>query len=273
MTPRRRINYLHIFSEKVENFLSSPKVFIISTLGAMLWFLPNLLIGYIVAQGDPAGPKLSDKAGYNIFDNFISDMGSLQYTPNTFFLDYGAMITAFLLIPIVYYIERKFAPLPRSLEEFQQTSRWRIRLVTFGNFFMIVGIIGLFGIGFFSEDRSAWFKDEYGIEGLHGTFSAIVFGGLVVGGLILGFFIIFYHNKFIHLIIRIPLGIWMMVVPLWCSINFLSYRYDLGIDPPVPPSVSYWEWMMLFSIMAWLIPLGFLSILEARRDIIRKRHH
>ncbi|MHA1698405.1 MAG: DUF998 domain-containing protein [Promethearchaeota archaeon] len=265
MKSENKRNKLSKLNERIENWLSSPIVGKWAPILALLTFPPMLLIGYIVAQWDPAGPG-DDPAGYDIFHNMISDLGSVRYTPSTIFLDFGAMITACWLFPIVFYLERKFAPIPKTHEDFQRTSRWRFRLVTFGTFFMHVGIIGLFGIGLFSEDRSKWMKKNYGIAGLHGLFSVIVFGGLVLAGMILGFFLLFYENDFIPRIARFILGPWMMIVPLICALNFMSYSDDIPFGP-VPPSISFWEWMMLFSIMAWLIPVGFFTILDAQREL------
>ncbi|MFX0100403.1 MAG: hypothetical protein ACFFCS_12545 [Candidatus Hodarchaeota archaeon] len=265
MTSNRRINYLHVLNKKIEGLLSSPRAAAWSCITAIATFLTMLTIGYFVAQGDPAGPS-SDAAGFNIFDNRISDLGAARFTPNVIFLDYGAMITPVLFIPTIYYLERKFAPIPRNINEYQGTSRWRFRLTTFGSFFMMLGLIGLFGIGLFSIDRNEWLMTEYSMPvSLHDIFAGCALGGLGIAGVILGFFITFYRNKFIHLAVRIPLGIWMMVVPLACGINLISYLPPLGMDH-VEPSAPYWEWMMLFAILAWLVPLSILVIVEAIRD-------
>ena len=72
-----------------DNFLTNPKVVKISMMIALLVWFFALIGGYIVAQFDPDG--------YNIFNNWISDLGSFTHTPLPYFLDYGAMITAIML--------------------------------------------------------------------------------------------------------------------------------------------------------------------------------
>ncbi|MHA1660464.1 MAG: DUF998 domain-containing protein, partial [Promethearchaeota archaeon] len=131
---------------KIYDFLINPKTVKVSLYLALVTFIPALIIGILIAQLDPDG--------YNFVDNYISDLGSFNHTPMPYFLDYGAMITSILLIPFTFYMERQLAPFPTNSEDLKNYTRMRFRLGGAGLFWMFLGLIGFFGIGFFSEDRS-----------------------------------------------------------------------------------------------------------------------
>jgi len=71
-------------SRVYDNFLINPKIVKLSIISSIISLSCTLIIGYIVAQFDPDG--------YNMVDNWISDMGSFNHTLLPYFLDYGAMI-------------------------------------------------------------------------------------------------------------------------------------------------------------------------------------
>jgi len=224
-------DWLQKKEEKTEVSLTTPKIVRISTIGVNVIFLSALIIGVIVAQFDPDG--------YNIIDNYISDLGSFNHTPLPYFLDYGAMISAFLLIPILFYMEKQFAPLPKDAKDLQEYSRMRFRLSSLGFLWMLFGIVGFFGIGLFSEDRTTPL-------GLHMMFSIIVFSGFVISGIFFGLLITFYP-----MMIRRFLGIYMIFGPTIIAIIFLLN---------FPPSKPFWEWMLMISIFLWIIPVGIIMI-------------
>lgn len=238
---------------RIYDYITHPKTAKFSTLLAMAVFLPAIVIGVIVAQLDPDG--------YTIVDNYISDLGSINHTPVPLFLDWGAMITAFLLIPAVFYLDRLFAPYSRNLDTPRKTSRLQLRLASYALLFMLIGLIGLFGIGFFSEDRSN-ILEPWGVSiGLHGPFSYIVFGGLTAAGICAGFVVFLYKTS----IPRI-LGIYMIFIPIIPALCFL------GIIPRPDPSMvwwtaPFWEWMLLFAILIWLVPSGLVVIQEANKQL------
>ncbi len=239
--------------KQINDFLAHPKTAIVSSIAAMLVWIPALIIGFFVAQLDPDG--------YNIIDNYISDLGSFNHTPMPYFLDYGAMITSILLIPAVFYLEcRLLAPLSRDRNLPRESSKLRLRLASHVSFFMAIGLIGFFGIGLFSEDRSN-ILEPYGINfGLHGTFSFVVFGGLVLAGITAGILLFIYRSFIfknqIFKIVGAIVGLYMILIP-----PIPAYLFLTGAEPSMP----YWEWMMLFAIMGWLIPAGFLVIKDAKR--------
>ena len=134
---------------------------------------------------------------------------------------------------------------------------------------MAIGLIGFFGIGLFSEDRSR-ILEQYGIiigtqgqsVGLHEVFSVVVFGGLVIAGIFAGILVFIYSSvifrKPIFKILVALIGLYMIFIP-----PIPAYQFVMGNAPSAP----FWEWMMLFAIMAWLVPTGFLVIKDARRSL------
>ncbi|MFX0070546.1 MAG: DUF998 domain-containing protein, partial [Candidatus Hermodarchaeota archaeon] len=211
---------LEFKSRVYDNFLIKPQIVKKSIISAFSIFFASIIIGVIVAQFDPDG--------YNIFDNWISDMGSFNHTPLPYFLDYGAMITSILIIPAIYYMEQRLAPNPIELGEFP---RMRYRLSSLGSFSMFTGFFGFFMVGLFSEDRTT-------ALGLHMFFSYVVFGGLVFSSLFYGLLITFYKTEIPKII-----GVYAIFGPFIVGYLILIYFTPL------------FEWILLFSILIWLIPV------------------
>lgn len=203
-----------------DDYLINPKIVRFSIISSLITFFSAIIIGYIVAQFDPDG--------YNIVNNYISDMGSYNHTPLPYFLDYGAMITSILVIPAIFYIENRLAPNPL---EFGKFSRMRYRLSSLGSFSMFVGFFGFFMVGLFSEDRTTSL-------GLHFLFSYVVFGGVVFSSLFYGLLILFYKTEIPKL-----LGLYMVVGPFMSAVLMIIY-----FSP-------FLEWIMLFSLIIWILPV------------------
>jgi len=211
----------------------------IFTFAALITFVSAIIIGYIVAQFDPDG--------YNIVKNYISDMGSFNHTPIPYFLDFGNMISSVLLIPCAFYLEKQLAPLPKKIEEIENISRTRLRLGSLGLIWMLIGLVGMWGTGFFSEDRTTEL-------GLHWTFTIVVFGGFAMTGYFYGLLIAFYDTYIPKL-----LGIYMIFGPSIIAIILFSQ----GFQP-------LHEWIMFFSLFAWIIPVGLYSLKQINLEFSSK---
>ena len=246
-TIRKILDKMKELDDRAEAWLINPKTVRYSILAALCVFLPAIFIGYLVAQLDPDG--------YNIFKNMISDLGSFNHTPVPLFLDWGAMITSFLLLPSTFYLEKLLNPIPEKAQEPIKFSRVRSRWGSLAFFWMLFGLVGFFGIGFFSEDRSNLLQG-IGLPGLHGIFSVIVFGGISIAGIFFGLIIAIYPMDEL----KIPrlLGFYMMFGP---PIMCFLFLYN------VPPSPSFWEWMLMFSIFVWIIPVAFIVERKVRKEI------
>ena len=211
--------------------------------------LLTFLIGLLIAIGIAFffGPD-----SYNIIDNYISDLGSIRYTPAPFILDLIAMITAIFLVPIFFYFliietagsARKICnPEEKLIVRFHN---FGINLHSiFGFTSLIIAAVGLFAIGLFSEDRSTDLN-------LHFWFSVIVFAGLAFGALFSGISIILRKTIFNRI-----LGIYMAIVPFTISVMFLF--------PPVGMTRPLIEWMMFFAALNWIIPMAIMMLRHIKK--------
>jgi hypothetical protein len=206
---------------------------------SLITFIPGLLIGVIIAF--LFGPE-----SYNIIDNYISDLGSIRYTPAPLILDTIAMTTACFLVPVFFYIAKIVVSDTKSIIlDSNESMLKRIHCINinllgiFGLLSLLAGAVGLFGVGLFSEDRTTEL-------GLHFTFSVIVFAGLAFGALFNGGAIL---TKLAKTILPRLLGLYMMVGPLVVTILF--------VFPPISATRPFLEWMMLFAAFIWLIPSSF----------------
>ena len=223
------------------NKISTPELAKISIYNILVIFIPGLIIGVIIAS--VFGP-----VGYNIWDNYISDLGSIRFTPAPFILDFIAMITAILSIPLFFYLKNLL--LSKTIEK-RTNSKGTIEILTkylthLGVLFFIIGAIGLFGIGLFSEDRTTEL-------GLHSIFSIVVFGGIGFGGLFTGLLILFKDTIFPRI-----LSPFMIFGTPGAGVIFLIH--------PSQVSLPFLEWMMLFSIVVWLIPILIITLNQIKKS-------
>ncbi|MBD3215677.1 MAG: hypothetical protein GF311_23905 [Candidatus Lokiarchaeota archaeon] len=213
-------------------FLTNPKLVKSCMYATLLIFLPALLIGVIIAYF--FGPE-----SYNIWDNYISDLGSLNYTPAPLLLDISAMLTSILFIPIfIYFSTLLFKDYQEYPGFFGKTYRFITKILSLiGLFFLFLASLGFFGIGLFSEDRTTEL-------GLHLQFSVLVFGAFGLASIYNGL-VIMLKDTIFHTI----LGLFMFFSTPAMGILFIAN----------PPTISqpFLEWMILFSIMLWIIPIYF----------------
>ncbi|MFX1590178.1 MAG: hypothetical protein ACFFC1_18720, partial [Promethearchaeota archaeon] len=137
------------------------------------------------------------------------------------------------------------APLPKrgKIGE-QHISRLRFRLSSFAFLFSIIGNFGYIGVGIFSADRDFEFLSVLG-QGPHGIMSYLAFGGFTFGAFFMGWIIVLYNTKIPKI-----LGIYGILGPLIVAILNL-------ID-----STPFLEWMLLFSILIWIIPLSLIVLMK-----------
>ena len=204
----------------------------------MVIYISLLVIGVIIAAN-------LDPDGYTIWNNWISDLGVRAHTPAPYLYDLACIIAGTLTIPLTFYMENLLAPLPKrtQLKE-QHYSRLRFRLSSSAFLFSIIGNLGYIGVGIFSGDRDYEFLTVMG-QGPHGIMSYLAFGGFTLGAFFMGWLIFLYDT-------RIPkiLGIYGIIGPLTVSIINL-------ID-----STPLLEWLLLFSILLWIIPLSLFVFLK-----------
>jgi hypothetical membrane protein len=220
------------------NFATNFRVVKISAIGVMIGYILLLIIGVIVAA-------LLDPDGYTIWNNWISDLGSSNHTPAPFLYDIACIIAGTMTIPLTYYMEKLLAPLPKRNElKKQHYSRLRFRLSSFAFLFSLMGNFAYIGVGIFSADRDYEFLSVMG-QGPHGIMSYLAFGGFTFGAFFMGWIIIFYDTKIPKI-----LGIYGILGPLTVTILNL-------ID-----STPLLEWLLLFSILIWIIPLSLIVLMN-----------
>ena len=243
----KSIEEIKNLGNRAYSFLTRPNLVKWSTIAGFSVYSLTIIIGVIIAQFDPQG--------YNPVANYISDMGSLRHTPFPFLLDFGCMITSFLLLPTILYMEKILAPLPENADDLRSMSRMRLRLASYGFIWMIIGLVGMFGVGLFSEDRPAIIINNVTVAtGLHWTFTIVVFGGLAIGGIFYGLLILFYDTLLPKL-----LGLYMVFVPSTSA----ALAFGLGFPPIL-------EWMMFLSILAYLMIGGMIVLKHINQELDKK---
>ena len=235
MSIRKSINSARA---KFYNFVTNHNVVKFSSYLVMIGYIFLLIIGVIIAA-------FLDPDGYTIWDNWISDLGSSNHTPAPFLYDIACIIAGSMTIPLTFYMEKLLAPLPSETQLGERHfSRLRFRLSSFAFLFNIIGNLGYIGVGIFSADRDYEFLSILG-EGPHGIMSYLAFGGFTFGAFFMGWLIVLYDTKIPKI-----LGIYGIFGPLIVSILNL-------ID-----STPLLEWMLLFSILVWVIPLSLVVMLK-----------
>ena len=231
------------------NKIVQPKVIKICVYLSNLIFLSGLLVGALIAVF--FGPE-----GYNMIDNYISDLGSFRYTPTPFILDSIAIITSFLLVPIFLYSYKNLISGKKEIIFDSNTPNLKrifniivaINIII-GLICLIIAAIGLFGIGLFSEDRTTEL-------GLHYFFSIVVFAGLATGALFNGIAIFLKKSIYPRF-----LGAYMMVGPLTTALLF--------VFPPPSTTLPFLEWMMLFAAFLWLKPMSIIILKKIKTEFVQ----
>jgi hypothetical protein len=147
-------------------------------------------------------------------------------------------------------MEKLLAPLPNETQLGERYySRLRFRLSSLAFFFTIIGNLGYIGVGIFSADRDYKILSVLG-EGPHGIMSYLAFGGFTFGAFFMGWLIVLYNTKIPKI-----LGIYGIFGPLTISIvNLIE-------------STPLLEWLLLFSILIWLIPLSIVVLSKPELSI------
>ena len=224
-------------------FVTNHNVVKHSAMIVMIGYISLLIIGVIIAA-------LLDPDGYTIWDNWISDLGSFDHTPAPILYDIACIIAGSMTIPLTFYLEQLLAPLPNRVNlSKQHYSRLRFRLSSFAFLFSIIGNLGYIGVGIFSAERDYESLSILG-EGPHGIMSYLAFGGFTFGAFFMGWLIVLYSTKIPKI-----LGIYGISGPLTVSILNL-------ID-----STPLLEWLLLFSILIWIIPISVIILLKPELNV------
>jgi hypothetical membrane protein len=223
------------FKNKAYEFLTNPKNVRNSAIIGVFSLAFALIVGILIAQLDPDG--------YNIFENYISDLGSIEHTPFPYLWDFGQMICACSMIPAAFYLKKLFFTYSENKGETKESSKPRLFLSYLCFISVLIALLGMFLAGLFSEDRTTALN-------LHLLASYIDFGGLAITSLFFGIAITLYHSP-----IPRPLGIFMMILPpIACGIFFTTFN-------------KFSEWILMFSIMVWIIPFAIILLKHLNKEI------
>ena len=222
-------------AKRIYDRLIEPKVVKISIYISLLTFFPGLLIGIAVAMN--YGP-----IGYSLWNNYISDLGSIVFTPAPFILDFTVIITSIFTIPLILNMSRLYST---EMSDNIDNSKKVHYINTFRRIFgysgvvsLIFGVLGMFNVGIFSLDRSPV---------IHLVFAALTFGGFAFGSFFTGLAIVLKKKIFPRTI-----GFFMVFGPPVASI--------LYIVNPQPLTREFLEWIMTFMALAWYYPLVFITL-------------
>ena len=118
--------------------ITDHKLVKISTFIALVVAFSCLIIGYIIAQFGPYG--------YNMSDNYISDMGSRRYTPFPYTRTISNLISSPLFFPLTFYMKKHLAPISHEIPKKQKV------VGNLGFIGMLTIFIGMMFTGIITED-------------------------------------------------------------------------------------------------------------------------
>ncbi|MFX1295426.1 MAG: hypothetical protein ACFFD2_11330 [Promethearchaeota archaeon] len=226
--------------ERVYNKLTDPKTIKVCGYTAIIVFFGLFLTAVLIAIVS---------TNYNIISNWISDLGSFDYTPTPYLFDSWCIITGPLIIPLIFYLEKNIAPIPQKAEDLPAPHRWIYRLSGLDFFFNILGCISFVLIGIFSEDRSF---------GLHYPISYLTFGSFAFGALFMGLTIFIAQQDIIPKPFNYILGVYGIIAPF--SVGILTVFNE----------IPFMEWMTFISVLVWLLFLTFFTLRHASLVIRHK---
>lgn len=226
--------------------LISPKRVKIAIIINLITFIPGLIFCVLIAN-------FFGLQGYNIWDNYISDLGSIVYTPIPSIFDIILIFGAIFTIPVYLYNNKFLMEGTKEIILNSTEKIWKKLYYLFmdisailGYFFLLVASVGMFGIGIFSIDRS---------PPIHYFFSFFVFAGLIFGALFAGIAILLKKVICPHF-----LGLYMIFGPFIAGFLFLN--------PPASITLQFLEWIMLFAQQIWLLPAAFYTLHHIKKKTL-----
>ena len=230
------VNPIKQNGRKFYDKITEPKIVKISIYISLATFLPGLILGLVVAL--TLGP-----VPYNLFLNYISDLGSIQYTPAPYILDLTCTISAIFILPLILNLSRLYSSnMVENIDNSKRThtiNKYRRIFGYMGVVFLFVGIFGMFFIGVFSLDRSP--------NDIHLYFASMAFGGFALGAFFTGLAIVLKKKLFPKAV-----GYFMVLGPSTASIIFLI--------APEPLTQQFLEWIMLFAALSWYYVIVFITL-------------
>jgi hypothetical membrane protein len=170
---------------------------------------------------------ISSFYGFNLTDNYISDLGSKKVIPFPYFHNLTCVFGGLICLPTDYYVRKK-------LRIRYKESKHSILFLELGVVTGIVGNVSYIFLGVFSLDRGGPGQIY------HGTIAFISFGGYIISIFFFSLNIVLSHKcKLKHL------GAFGLVVPL-----LIVVLYCVISTPLI-------EWILLSSIVVYMLFLEY----------------
>ncbi len=224
--------------------LTAPKILIICGISVFIFFF-----GFL---GAAIGVANSFQAPYTIWGNYISDLGSLSYTPAPFLFDTALILGGILMIPSFFYLEKYIGEFSLVTKDLPVHMRILYKLRRLNLVFNLIGAISMIFIGIFSVDRD--------IGSVHDIFTAMLFVSFVIGGVFIGVRVL-TKQKLIPKPYNYLLGVYGICVPV--PIGITGIVIFLGNHP-----LSHlFEWIILFTVLGVIIPLQLSALRHATKQL------
>jgi hypothetical protein len=169
----------------------SPAFIKICCTGTIVTWCSTLILGVLVAQLDLAGPNF-DPAGFNPLIDYLSNMGSINYTPVPCVFNFGMTLTSLLMIPVTFYL--------KNLMIGEKSSYIRIGLACLFTILMMIGLIFLGFAGLINSELSKTWEEQLFFPlnacNWHLRIASISFSGLVLAGGVFALFSLIYPDFF-----------------------------------------------------------------------------
>jgi hypothetical protein len=261
-------------TRKNYQFLTKPKVVKLSWIGAVVTWIGSTIIALLIAQLDPAGPA-PDPAGYNPLINYISDLGNQDLTPMPIIMNWAMMNTALLMISPALYM--------KNLLVGDGSKIIRKILAYLTTICILIGMVGLFLTGVFSEDvGEVWdllFPIGYPWHDLTADYAFTFFMGS--GVLVASQFIIFSDilkdklklensSKIRNVKILYIINSWI-ITPIcyvfFYNVPYLWYTDEFWTFLPAWQWAPIWEWLLMISLTIWLTSTCILVVKHLNQEL------
>ena len=184
---------------------------------------------------------VSEPSKYYFWKHAISALGSNLFTPIPYLFDSACILAGIISIPFYYFLRKKLVShiLPSESTVAERFPWVTNGLLRYGTLIGIFGGLGYLFVGIFSVERAGP-NNIY-----HNSFAGLAFSGFVIS-------IILYSINIVFFQVKIPksYGIFGFFAPLL----FLGLYYIF--------SSALIEWLLLISILTFIVPLIFWIFLK-----------
>jgi len=232
--------------------LLSPSFIKICSLGTMIAWSSALLLGIIIGQFDQTGPN-NDLAGFNPLLDYVSNLGSFEFTPIPIAFNFSMMLTCLFSIPVSVYTRKMFNE--------EKNVFWKI-FASCLSIFLIIGFTTLFFAGFVNLDVSEILNvltNTSSFIDYHSIFSNLSFAFLGGSSILLTVLYLFPGNYlFLSTEVRFPILSKILLIINTCILTPLFVIF-MASSPGAKCSdrfwiyLPFWKWAPMWE---WLTVLS-----------------